>query len=79
MISRRSLLGGAGAIGALTAVMAVHHNVAPPTINLETPDPECDLDYTPLKARPMTVRAAAANGFGFGGQNACVVFRKWVP
>ncbi|MCL4242839.1 MAG: hypothetical protein KJ048_15925 [Dehalococcoidia bacterium] len=51
----------------------------PPTINLETPDPECDLDYTPLKARKMTVRAAAANGFGFGGQNGSVIFRKYVP
>lgn len=73
------LLGGAGAVGALAAALAVHHDVVPPTINLETPDPECDLDYTPLKARKMTVRAAAANGFGFGGQNGSVIFRKYQP
>ena len=71
------LLGGAGAVGALAAVLAVHHDVVPPTINLETPDPECDLDYTPLKAKSREVRAAAANGFGFGGQNGCVIFRKY--
>lgn len=71
------LLGAAGAIGALAAVMAVHTDTVPPTINLENPDPACDLDYTPLKARSMTVRAAAANGFGFGGQNGSVVFRKY--
>lgn len=71
------LLGAAGAVGALAAALAVYHDVAPPTINLETADPECDLDYTPLKARGMTVRAAAANGFGFGGQNGSVIFRKY--
>jgi len=71
------LLGGAGAIGALAAVLAVYHDVVPPTINLETPDPACDLDYTPLKARQRTINAAAANGFGFGGQNGCVIFRKY--
>lgn len=73
------LLGAAGAIGALAAVMAVYHDLVPPTINLETPDPACDLDFTPLKARPMQVNAAAANGFGFGGQNGCVIFRKYQP
>jgi 3-oxoacyl-[acyl-carrier-protein] synthase II len=57
--------------------MAVSNDIAPPTINLETPDPNCDLDYVPLKARPMPIRAAAANGFGFGGQNGCVIFRKY--
>jgi 3-oxoacyl-[acyl-carrier-protein] synthase II len=71
------LLGGAGAVGALTALMAVHHDVAPPTLNLETPDPVCDLDYVPQKARAMTIRAAMANGFGFGGQNGSVIFRKY--
>lgn len=71
------LLGGAGAVGALTALMAVHHDIAPPTLNLETPDPVCDLDYVPQKARPMTIRAAMANGFGFGGQNGSVIFRKY--
>ncbi len=71
------LLGAAGAAGSLAAVMAIHDSIVPPTINLETPDPVCDLDYTPLKARKMTVRAAVANGFGFGGQNGCVIFRKY--
>ncbi len=71
------LLGGAGAVGALAAVLAIHHDIVPPTINLENPDPECDLDYTPLKARSLKVRAAAANGFGFGGQNGSVIFRKY--
>jgi 3-oxoacyl-[acyl-carrier-protein] synthase II len=71
------LLGAAGAIGALVAVKAIDTGIAPPTINLETPDPVCDLDYIPLKARSMTIRAAAANGFGFGGQNASVIFRKY--
>jgi 3-oxoacyl-[acyl-carrier-protein] synthase II len=70
------LLGAAGAIGALTAVMAIHDGIAPPTINLENPDPACDLDYVPNVARKMEIRAAAANGFGFGGQNGCVIFRK---
>ncbi len=71
------LLGAAGALGALAAVMACQDGVVPPTINLETADPECDLDYVPREARRMEVRAAAANGFGFGGQNGCVVFRQY--
>ncbi len=73
------LLGAAGAVGALAATLAVYHDTVPPTINLETPDPQCDLDYTPLRARKTTVRAAAANGFGFGGQNGSVIFRKYLP
>ncbi len=68
-------LGAAGALSALTAVLTIHEGVAPPTINLETPDPECDLDYVPLTARPMSVQTALANGFGFGGQNGVIVFR----
>lgn len=71
------LLGAAGAIGGMAAALAVYHDVAPPTINLETPDPACDLDYVPLKARSMPIRAAIANGFGFGGQNGCAIFRKY--
>lgn len=71
------LLGAAGAIGALAALMAVRDDIVPPTVNLETPDPACDLDYVPLKSRAMTVNGAAANGFGFGGQNGCVIFRKY--
>jgi 3-oxoacyl-[acyl-carrier-protein] synthase II len=68
-------LGAAGAVSALAAVLALHEGVVPPTINLETPDPECDLDYVPLTARQMPVRVALANGFGFGGQNGVIVFR----
>jgi 3-oxoacyl-[acyl-carrier-protein] synthase II len=70
-------LGAAGALSALTAVLAIREGVAPPTINLETPDPECDLDYVPLSARRMPVRTALANGFGFGGQNGVIVFREF--
>jgi 3-oxoacyl-[acyl-carrier-protein] synthase II len=70
-------LGAAGAISALTAVLAIRDGVVPPTINLETPDPECDLDYTPLRARRKTVRLALANGFGFGGQNGVIAFRAF--
>ena len=73
------LLGAAGAVGALAAVLAISNDLVPPTINLETPDPACDLDYTPKTARKMIVRGATANGFGFGGQNGCVVFRKYQP
>ena len=73
------LLGAAGAVGAAAAVLAIYNDLVPPTINLNTPDPQCDLDYVPNKARKMTVRAAAANGFGFGGQNGSVIFRKYQP
>ena len=69
------LLGAAGAMSALTAVLAITRGVIPPTINLETPDPECDLDYVPNIAREHRVRTAIANGFGFGGQNAVAAFR----
>jgi 3-oxoacyl-[acyl-carrier-protein] synthase II len=69
------LMGAAGAISATTAVLAIRDGVIPPTINLETPDPQCDLDYVPNTARRTPVRVAMANGFGFGGQNSVVVFR----
>ncbi len=71
------LLGGAGAISAFAAVMSIYHGIVPPTMNLEEPDPECDLDYVPNQAREMPVRVAIANGFGFGGQNAVVVFKAY--
>ncbi len=73
------LLGAAGAISAITTVMAINDNVIPPTINLETPDPDCDLDYVPNVARETEVRVAMANGFGFGGQNGVIVFKEWQP
>src|SRR5207244_13643607 len=62
-------LGAAGAVSAMTAVLAIRDNVVPPTINLETPDPECDLDYVPLNARQMPVPVALAHVFGFVGQH----------
>ena len=70
-------LGAAGAIEATFTVLAVQNDVLPPTINYEAEDPECDLDYVPNTARAATVNAAVSNSFGFGGHNACVVFRKF--
>jgi 3-oxoacyl-[acyl-carrier-protein] synthase II len=70
-------LGAAGALSGLQAMLAIRDGVVPPTINLETPDPACDLDYVPNEARRMTVDVAIANGFGFGGQNAVAAFRRY--
>jgi 3-oxoacyl-[acyl-carrier-protein] synthase II len=70
------LLGAAGAISAAVAILAIRDGVVPPTINLEHPDPECDLDYVPNQARHVQVRTAMANAFGFGGQNATVLVRR---
>lgn len=70
-------LGAAGAISGLAAVLAIRDGVIPPTINYETPDPACDLDYVPNQARHTPVEVAIANGFGFGGQNAVSVFRRY--
>jgi len=69
------LMGAAGAISTIACVLAIRDGIIPPTINLETPDPECDLDYVPNVARRTPVRTAMANGFGFGGQNSVAVFR----
>jgi 3-oxoacyl-[acyl-carrier-protein] synthase II len=69
-------LGAAGAMSALAAVLAIRDGLIPPTINYETPDPDCDLDYVPNQARKATVDVAIINGFGFGGQNAVAVFRR---
>lgn len=70
-------LGAAGAISAIAAVKAMQTCIIPPTINLDNPDPECDLDYVPNQPRHVPVNVALTNGFGFGGQNACVVLKKW--
>jgi len=70
-------LGAAGAVSALVAILAIRDGVIPPTINYETPDPACDLDYVPNEARRTTVNVAIANGFGFGGQNAVSVFSRY--
>jgi 3-oxoacyl-[acyl-carrier-protein] synthase II len=71
------LVGAAGIASALAALGAIRDQVIPPTANLRTPDPECDLDYVPLVARPATVDTVMINGFGFGGQNAVAVFRRF--
>jgi 3-oxoacyl-[acyl-carrier-protein] synthase II len=71
------LLGAASAAEAVITLMAMQHNLLPPTINLTTPDPECDLDYVPLTARPAEINVAMSNGFGFGGHNASIVLRKF--
>lgn len=68
------LLGGAGALESLVCILAIRDGVVPPTINYETPDPECDLDYVPNEAREVTVRAAMTNSFGFGGHNVSLAF-----
>jgi len=70
-------LGAAGAIEAIFTIFAIEHGILPPTINYETPDPACDLDYIPNEARPQQVEIGVSNSFGFGGHNACVVFQRW--
>ena len=70
------LLGGAGGLEAGITVLAIHDQIAPPTINLEVPDPECDLDYVPKHARTMKIDYALTNSFGFGGTNGCLIFKK---
>ncbi|MBE9536985.1 MAG: beta-ketoacyl-ACP synthase II [Proteobacteria bacterium] len=70
------LLGAAGAIEALFSLLAIDRSVLPPTINLENPDPQCDLDYVPNEARDAELKIAMSNSFGFGGTNATLIFRK---
>ncbi|MGB7761742.1 MAG: beta-ketoacyl-ACP synthase II [Bryobacteraceae bacterium] len=71
------LLGGSGGIEAGISVMALRDQVAPPTINYETPDADCDLDYVPNYARPMKIEYALSNSFGFGGTNGCLIFKRY--
>jgi len=70
------LLGAAGGIDAIFSALAIYDQVAPPTINLETPDPECDLDFIPKTAREMKINIAMSNSFGFGGTNSTLIFKK---
>jgi 3-oxoacyl-[acyl-carrier-protein] synthase II len=71
------LLGAAGGIEAVFSILALQQGIIPPTINLDNPDPECDLDYVPHKSRVCSFDVAISNAFGFGGVNACLVFRRW--
>ena len=70
------LLGAAGGIEAVISSLALHHQFAPPTINYETPDPECDLDYVPNEGRKLEIQGLLSNTLGFGGHNACLAFRR---
>ncbi len=73
------LFGGAGAVEAIATVLCMERGIAHPTINYQTPDPACDLDYIPNQARRMEIRTAISNGFGFGGPNATVGLRRSEP
>jgi 3-oxoacyl-[acyl-carrier-protein] synthase II len=79
--SNKSMIGhlaaAAGAVEAVAAVLTIRDQVLPPTINYRTPDPECDLDYVPNEARPHPVNVCISNSFGLGGQNACLVLRRY--
>jgi 3-oxoacyl-[acyl-carrier-protein] synthase II len=70
------LLGAAGAVEGVYSVLALYHGVLPPTINYDIPDPACDLDYVPNTARKADIEIALSNSFGFGGTNACAIFRR---
>ena len=70
------MLGATGAAEAIATIMALRSGIIPPTVNLDVPDPECDLDYTPNKAVKADVTLALSDSFGFGGHNACIAFRK---
>lgn len=72
------LMGAAGAVEAVVCVKALQEGILPPTINYETPDPDCDLDYVPNTARQLAIQTVMSNSFGFGGHNACVILRKMV-
>jgi 3-oxoacyl-[acyl-carrier-protein] synthase II len=71
------LLGAAGVLEAIFSILAIRDGVVPPTINYQTPDPECDLDYVPNTARRMTVDVSLSNSFGFGGTNGSLIFRRF--
>jgi 3-oxoacyl-[acyl-carrier-protein] synthase II len=71
--------GAAGAIEAAISILSIVHGIIPPTINLEHPDPECDLDYVPNQARKAAVNVALSNSMGFGGHNTCLLFKRYEP
>jgi 3-oxoacyl-(acyl-carrier-protein) synthase len=71
------MMGAAGSVEAVACIKTIEEGIIHPTINLDTPDPECDLDYVPNQARETTVNVAISNSFGLGGQNACLVIGKY--
>jgi 3-oxoacyl-[acyl-carrier-protein] synthase II len=71
------MLGGAGGVESVFLALSIRDQIIPPTINLENPDPECDLDYVPNKARETVINAAISNSFGFGGTNAVIAMKKF--
>jgi 3-oxoacyl-[acyl-carrier-protein] synthase II len=71
------LLGASGAVEAIASVKAIQQQMAPPTINYQTPDPECDLDYIPNNAQSFEINSVMSNSFGFGGHNGVLVFKKY--
>ena len=71
------LIAAAGSVEAITCLLSMRDGVLPPTINYETPDPDCDLDYVPNEARQAPVRRALSNSFGFGGQNCSLIFAEF--
>jgi 3-oxoacyl-[acyl-carrier-protein] synthase II len=71
------LLGAAGAVEAIACILSINHGMVHPTINMEHPDPDCDLDYVPNEPRHHEIRVAMSNSFGFGGQNACIVLKRF--
>ncbi len=71
------LLGAAGGIEFAACIGAIRNNIVPPTINYETPDPDCDLDYVPNKAREVEVTTAMSNSLGFGGHNASIIVKRF--
>jgi 3-oxoacyl-[acyl-carrier-protein] synthase II len=70
-------MGASGTLEAIACVLAIVHGWLPPTINLDTPDPECDLDYVPNQARQCQIDVTLSNSFGLGGQNACLVLKRY--
>jgi 3-oxoacyl-[acyl-carrier-protein] synthase II len=71
------LIAAAGSVEAITCLLSINHGILPPTMNYETPDPDCDLDYVPNAARQKRVRNALSNSFGFGGQNISLIFSEF--
>ena len=73
------MLGATGAVEFIASILSIVNDTAPPTINYEVPDPECDLDYVPNQARKMPINIAMSNSFGFGGHNAILLAKKYSP